>query len=144
MSPAENKDRCQKMVDAWNRGELEGVIVHWAPDIVHHSEGALVPNEEMIERMHSGLKAFPDVRLRIESMVAEGDRVSVRISVSATHSGPFMNIPPTGRRVTWLTAEEFRFSDGRVVEHWDVINYMPMLRELDMVESDVRGWGTAE
>ncbi|CAL9327112.1 ester cyclase [Streptomyces sp. SudanB182_2057] len=144
MTSADNKKICLQMIDAWNRGELGEVTAHWAPGIVHHSEGRIVPNEEMVQRMESGLKAFPNVRLEVGSVIAEGDRVSVRISVTATHTGPFMDIPPTQREVTWHTAEEFRFAGGKVVEHWDVINYMPMLRELDMVGSDVRGWGAAE
>ncbi|MER5940440.1 ester cyclase [Streptomyces sp. NPDC001928] len=144
MTAADNKKRCLEMVAAWNRGELGAVTAHWASDVVHHSEDTIVPNEEMVLRMESGLKAFPDVRLDVRSVIAEGDRVSMWISVTATHEGPFMDIAATHRKVTWHTAEEFRFVDGKVVEHWDVINYMPMLRELNMVGSDVRGWGTAE
>uniref|UniRef100_UPI0034E05758 ester cyclase n=1 Tax=Streptomyces chartreusis TaxID=1969 RepID=UPI0034E05758 len=130
LTAADNKKRCLEMVDAWNRGELGGVTAHWSPDVVHHSEERIVPNEEMVLRMESGLTAFPDVRLDVRSVLAEDDRVSMRISVTATHKGPFMDIAPTNRTVTWHTAEEFRFVDGKVVEHWDVINYMPMLREL--------------
>lgn len=144
MTSADNKKCCLEMIDAWNRGELDGVTAHWAPDIVHHSEERIVPDAEMVHRMESGLTAFPDVRLDVKSVIAEGDRVSMRISVTATHTGPFMDLAPTGREVTWHTAEEFRFADGKVVEHWDVINYMPMLRALNMVGSDVRGWGAAE
>ncbi|MEU1811846.1 ester cyclase [Micromonospora sp. WMMD1076] len=134
---AENKERCLQMVAAWNRWELNGIIEHWAPDVVHYSEDAVVDTDEMIRRMEGGLQAFPDLHLDVKSILAEGDRVALRITITATQKGQFGDLPPTNKQVTWHIVEELRFVDGKVVEHWDVMNYLPMLKELGKVPADV-------
>ncbi len=133
---AENKERCLAMVAAWNRWELGGIIEHWAPDVVHYSENEPVDTDEMIGRMEAGLAAFPDLHLDVRSILAEDDRVSLRITITATHSGQYFDIAPTGKQVTWHIVEELRFVDGKVVEHWDVMNYLPMLKGIGRVAQD--------
>ena len=56
---------------------------------------------------------FPDVHVEIESMVAEGDLVAVRLTFSGTHA-------PTGERATWPEMVLTRFSGGKAVESWEV------------------------
>ncbi|MGQ0840983.1 ester cyclase [Actinokineospora sp.] len=133
----ENKERCLAMVAAWNRWELGGIVEHWAPDVVHYSENLPVDTDEMIMRMEGGLAAFPDLQLAVESIIAERDLVSLRLTITATHLGQFIDIPPTGKKVTWHIVEELRFVDGKVVEHWDVMNYLPMLKAIGRVPEDV-------
>ncbi|GAA1427749.1 hypothetical protein GCM10009601_39460 [Streptomyces thermospinosisporus] len=133
-----NKELALSMVASWNRWELEGIIKHWAPDIKHFSEDRPVSSEAMIKAMESGLAAFPDLHLDVKSIVAEQDRVCLRITVTASHQGEFQGKAPTGRKVTWYMLEELRFNEaGQVIEHYDVFNYLPMLKELDLVPADV-------
>ncbi|MFE7777897.1 ester cyclase [Streptomyces sp. NPDC057445] len=133
-----NKELALSMVAAWNRWELQGIIKHWAPDIQHFSEDRLVDSQAMAGAMQGGLAAFPDLHLEAKSVVAEGDRVILRITVTATHLGEFMGKAPTGRKVTWYMLEELRFNEaGQVIEHYDVFNYLPMLKELEFVAADV-------
>ncbi|MFC8920347.1 ester cyclase [Streptomyces sp. NPDC047821] len=123
---------------AWNRWDLDGILKYWAPDIKHFSEDRPVDTQQMIGAMRGGLAAFPDLHLDVRSAVSEGDRVILRITVTATHLGEFMGKAPTGKKVTWFMLEELRFDDeGRIIEHYDVFNYMPMLKELGFVPSDV-------
>ncbi len=72
--------------------------------------------------------AFPDDRLVIELIVAEGDVVSYRATESGTHKGEFLKIPATGKRATWTEIQFFRIANGKVVEHW--------------VDVDIFGWFT--
>ncbi|MFE7843406.1 ester cyclase [Streptomyces sp. NPDC057474] len=133
-----NKELALSMVAAWNRWELDGIIKHWAPDIQHFSEDRLVDSQAMVGAMRGGLAAFPDLHLDARSVVAEGDRVILRITVTATHLGDFLGTPPSGTKVTWYMLEELRFNDaGQVIEHYDVFNYLPMLKELGLVDAGV-------
>ncbi|MFD7229154.1 ester cyclase [Streptomyces sp. NPDC059881] len=135
LSPADNKRRALDMVAAWNRGEPDGVIAYWAPDAVHYDEdGRPMPAEQIADIMRGSLDSFPDLHLEAKSIVAEEDRVMLRITVTATHAGDFMGVPATGKPVTWHYLEELRFNDrGQVVEHWDVMNFSPLFRALGHV-----------
>ncbi|MGW7416906.1 ester cyclase [Streptomyces sp. NPDC054863] len=133
-----NKELALSMVAAWNRWELQGIIKHWAPEIRHFSEDRQVDSAQMVAAMEGGLAAFPDLHLVAKSVVAEGDRVILRITVTGSQLGEFMGKAPSGRKVTWYMLEELRFNDeGKVIEHYDVFNYLPMLKELGFVAADV-------
>ncbi|MCP9994234.1 MULTISPECIES: ester cyclase [Streptomyces] len=135
-----NKQIALDCAAAWNRWDVDGVVAHWSPDIRHFSEDRQVDTGQMIAAMRGGLAAFPDLHLDVRSAVAEGDRVILRISVTATHLGDFFGKAPTGRKVRWFMLEELRFDDaGRIIEHYDVFNYLPMLKELGFVDQGVLG-----
>ncbi|MEU0405995.1 ester cyclase [Streptomyces sp. NPDC006197] len=71
----------------------------------------------------------------IEDLIAEGDRVVIRWTNNATHSGTFLGIPPTGRSCRFAGIDIFRLDDGRLVEHWDVVDQLSMLRQLELLPS---------
>ena len=62
--------------------------------------------------------AFPDLHFAIEHLVAEGDTVAGRLTMSGTHKGPLMGMPPTGRSVRQNSMHFVRFRDGKGIEHW--------------------------
>ena len=69
---------------------------------------------EGVKRAFAGLhEEFPDVHVEIESIVAEGDMVAVRLTFSGTHA-------PSGDRATWPEMVFARFSEGKAVESWEV------------------------
>ncbi|MEU2874194.1 ester cyclase [Streptomyces olivoreticuli] len=72
--------------------------------------------------------AFPDVRIRTEHVLADGDKVLVHEIVTGTNTGPFGEAPPTHRSMLVQAAHVLRIADGKVVEHWAV-------RELDSMRA---------
>ncbi|HYL40744.1 MAG TPA: ester cyclase [Candidatus Binatus sp.] len=71
---------------------------------------------------------FPE--FQIEDVIAEDDRVAVRLITSAIHSGTFMGIPPSGRRYTISEIHIFRITDGQVAEHWHEFDRAALFRQL--------------
>jgi steroid delta-isomerase-like uncharacterized protein len=71
----------------------------------------------------------------IEDAVAEGDRVVVRWTGRGTHSGEFMGIPPTGRSFTIAGIDVIRFEDGRMAEHWHVVDQLALMQQLGLIPS---------
>ncbi|GAA2259215.1 hypothetical protein GCM10010232_57350 [Streptomyces amakusaensis] len=131
-----NKELALSMVASWNRGEVQGIVKHWSPDVRHFSEDRPVPSEPMIKAMEGALVGFPDLHLEVKSIVAEGDRVCLRITVTASHQGEFLGKAPTGQAVSWFMLEELLFNEaGQVIEHYDVANYLPMLDKLGLAPS---------
>ena len=80
-----------------------------------------------IERTSAGLA---DVEMVVQDLIAEGDLVAARITSSATQVGPFMGLPPTGRRYTIGELHLFRLRDDRIVEHWHQLDAMGLMRQL--------------
>jgi steroid delta-isomerase-like uncharacterized protein len=80
-----------------------------------------------IERVTAGLA---DVSMAVEDMVAEGDRVAVRLTARATQTGEFMGLPPSGKSYEIGEIHWFRIRDGQIVEHWHQADLLGMLRQL--------------
>ena len=74
--------------------------------------------------------AFPDIRLTLEDMVAEGDKVVYRGSARGTHRGEFMGIASTGKRVTFTSIVISRIANGKFQEDWESFDGMYVLRQL--------------
>jgi predicted ester cyclase len=61
--------------------------------------------------------AFPDLRFTIEEVVAEGDTVAARVTLSGTHLGPFLSMAPTGRSDRQVSMHFVSFRDDKGIEH---------------------------
>lgn len=79
-------------------------------------------------------ETLPDWRWTLEDMVAEGDRVVVRLTARGTHQGsaiPFLRgVEPTGRAISWSHHHTFRFIDGKIAEHWANRDDLGFLRQV--------------
>jgi predicted ester cyclase len=80
-----------------------------------------------IERVSKGLA---DASMTIEDVIAEGDRVAVRLTSHGRQVGEFMGMPPSGREYTIGEIHIFRVADGKVAEHWHQADFLGMMRQL--------------
>ena len=112
-------------------GNFESVDALLTEDFTPHSWGSMQPGrdglKEAIQRVQQGIS---DERMTIEDMIAEGDRVAVRLTSSATHTGDFMGMPASGKRYEIGEIHIFRIRDGRVSEHWHQADFMGMMKQL--------------
>jgi len=77
--------------------------------------------------------AFPDLRYTIEDAIEAGDKIVHRATASGTMKGDFLGIPATGTRATWTEIQIGRVANGRLVEHWGLVDQMGMLVQLGIV-----------
>ena len=77
--------------------------------------------------------AFPDGRITIDQLIAEGDSVAMRGTFRGTQTGPFQDIPPTGKVVTIPAQDMYRVVEGKIVEHWGGPNQMSLLQQLGVI-----------
>ena len=104
-----------------------------APDYVFHdpADPDTPPGPAGAKAMAGGFRAaFADLRPVEEDYVAGGDKVVYRWRLRATHRGAFAGVPPTGREVELSGIEIVRLAGGRIVEHWDEIDALGLLRQL--------------
>jgi predicted ester cyclase len=75
--------------------------------------------------------AFPDLHFTIDDLVAQGDRVVVKVTYAGTHRGSFLGIEPTGRRVSFGGVEEAIVRDGRIArEAWHIVDRLQIREQL--------------
>jgi steroid delta-isomerase-like uncharacterized protein len=115
------KDLVSRWVGIVNRGALGEVGSVWAEDAVVHPGGGL-PEARGAQALEYLLGVFqsalPDIRVTIEDLIAEGDRVAARFTTTGTHSGTFAGIAATGTRVELAGYGIFRVAGGKIAEEW--------------------------
>lgn len=113
------------------RGEDAAIDELIAPDFQPHTFGPMPPGREGLRegmrRAHAGVS---DPEFTIHDLIAENDRVAVRLTTSARHTGPFMGLQPTGRRYSIDEIHIFRIRDGKVLEHWHAFDRADLMRQL--------------
>lgn len=132
-----NKTALRRLFEeAWNLGNLDVVNEILSPDFVGHFLPTGVPGGPEGFRMYiTGYRtAFPDLHMQIDDMIAEGDKVALRITFHGTHTGPLMQLAPTHNEVTLGAMIIARFdADGRYTEGWGEHDKLALMQQLDVV-----------
>ncbi len=108
-----------------------------SPNIIEHylkTQGLPHTNKgvEDFKRFYSGLlAAFPDLKAVIHTQIAEDDLVATHKTLYGTHKGEFMGVKPTGKKIALHLMDFFRIAEGKMVEHWAVIDFMGLMRQLE-------------
>ena len=136
MKEWDNKVAFTRFADAVNTGDMElisktidevvepNALIH-TPLSIEGTGAELL--KEVFGRLH---RAFPDLHITVEDMIAEGDKVAARDTVTATHHGEYMGLPPTGRSITYNEIFICRFAGGRIAESWGIVDDLSQLRQL--------------
>ena len=138
MSTETNKQVVRRFIGAVTSGSAEKLRAVLADDFVGHAPTEIAHDaeeqdrERLVEEITRIAKTLPDLEGRVHSLVAEGDKVGVHWSASGTHEGPFMEIPPTGKRLTIEGMNVLRLRDGKIVEDWVLWDVMGLMRQLGM------------
>jgi len=118
-----------------NKGNLAVIDKVTAANYVDHTAAPGVPpgiagEKAWFAMLHA---AFPDGRTTIEDIVAEGDKVVVRGTMTGTHKGEFLGIPATGKKVKISGIDMTRFANGKSVEHWGQWDVAGMMQQLGVM-----------
>jgi steroid delta-isomerase-like uncharacterized protein len=141
MSAEENKAVARRFIDeVFVQGRLDAVDELAAADFVPHSWPSVKPGVESlkqaVKRVSAGLS---DVSMKIEDMIAEGDKVAVRLTAHGKHDGEFMGLPATGKGYTISETHIFRVRDGKVTEHWRDADMLGLMRQLGALPEPGKG-----
>ncbi|WP_119067028.1 ester cyclase [Rubrobacter indicoceani] len=134
MSEKANVDLVNRYIEeVWHDGNVRLLDELFAPDYRRHLSPADEPLdlEGQRERIVGFRAAFPDIRFRVEDIVADGDRVVFRAVLLGTHEGDFMSIAPTGRRISVALMDLVRIANGRFAEQWGGPDLWDILRQVD-------------
>lgn len=107
----------------------------YADDAVEHDPmGDHRGHAAIRESFETVLDAFPDITATVEDIVAENDRVAMRVTLRGTHEGGFMGIDPTGKPFEVGNMVFTRVEDGKIAERWVQPDMLGMLQQLGVVE----------
>ena len=131
---SENKNVVRRLFEeVWNKGNLPVADELFAQNYSHHDpstpECGRGPESEK-KRATLYRTAFPDVRLTVEDIIAEGETVVARWSCRGTHKGDLNGIAPTGKQVNITGVSIARFTNGKMSEgfvNWDALSLMQQL-----------------
>lgn len=119
-----------------NKGKLEKLESIMDPNYRDHLAPQQPPG---IQGFKDFLKmvstAFPDIQVRVEDVIAEKDRVAIRLSVSGTHTGILMGeIQPTGKPAKWTGIDILRIENGKIRDRWSERNLLSMMKQIGAIK----------
>ena len=117
--------------EVMTRHRLDRADAYYWRDYVHHNEQMpAVPNgvEAFKEYFAGNFARYPDLAVTPDQVLARGDLVMVFATWRGTFTGVARGREPTGRKLLMRTSDLFRLAGGRVVEHWEVVDYSGLQR----------------
>jgi len=133
MTTDANKQLVRDYFTAFPKSDEGWWARHIAPTFLRHDPG--LPFEvvgpegvkTLAEALHPGI---PDMELPIEDLVAEGEKVLARLRVKGTHGGNLMGVPATGKQIDIAVLDLFQIRDGKLIEHWALLDNLGLLRQI--------------
>ena len=135
----------QKMIDripleVLNNNKFELVDEIYATNYVEHTpQPGVAPTREGFKQFAVALKkAFPDLRYTIEDVIDSGDKIVHRLTASGTMKADFAGMPATNKHATWTEIHIGKVVNGRLTEHWGLVDQLGMLVQLGVIQSPAR------
>lgn len=139
-SMEKNKESAMKIYQAMESGNYEGLENYIAEDIKEHSPDPFVQGSglEYVKNVFKEYKRiFPDLKVKINDMVAEGNKLAVYITITGTHSGEIMGKTPGNKKVTVEGIDLVHFKNGKVSDYWGVWDYYSMMTQTGIIFEEI-------
>ncbi len=136
---AANKATMAGLYEVFNTGDLANVDSLMITDVIEHQmmPGIEATGSEAFRQIVQQMReAFPDLRMVADEMVAEGNFVATRFTMSGTNTGTFMGSPATGRSFEVSGLDLVRFESGKAAEHWGYQDDMSFMVQLGMMPAE--------
>ncbi len=132
----ENKDLAQRSWEMLvNEQNPDGIDELYTSDLVWHEPDQDIQGpEEARQFLSTYLTAFPDMRVSVEDVIAEGDKAVTRWTIHGTHQGELEEFgPPTGRQIEIKGITIHRIEDGKIAEEWERYDNLSVMQQLGLV-----------
>ena len=133
MSREHNIAITKRMGEAINKEDLSFLNEVFAPDVVDHDPAPIQGKgpEGFVQLFAHFRTAFPDLKIAIEEMVADEDKVAIACTVTGTQHGPFQGFPATGTRIKarWVQIAKFN-REGKIIERWGSSDEAGILKQI--------------
>ena len=137
MSLERNKTIVLGFIKAYNERKLDLIDDFVSPDYIDHDKN--IGREGLKQLIAMGITAFPDWLETVEDVIAEGDKVWVRLTYTGTHKGAFMGLPPTGKKINSKAVDIYRIENGKLAEYWNVTDNINIFKQIGAIEVTEKG-----
>jgi steroid delta-isomerase-like uncharacterized protein len=133
----QNKHIARQFIAAFAAADARTLERIVAEHMVDHNlaPGGKQGRKGVLEAVEMFRAAFPDMKITIESLVADEERVSVTGKMSGTNQGSLMGAPPTGKTASFAYMDMYGIANGQIVEVWHVEDLAGMMRQLGTLPS---------
>jgi predicted ester cyclase len=124
-----------------NNGDMKFAEDHTDANFVEHNPAPGQPQglEGFKKWLTEWRAAFPDGKITIDDIIAQGDKVVIRNTFTGTHKGPFMGMQPTNKSVKVEGIDIVRIVNGKQTDHWGQFDVMGMMTQLGMMPEGKMG-----
>jgi steroid delta-isomerase-like uncharacterized protein len=135
MPPPENIDALECATRRLRLRDVDGYLALYSESVVHHGYSSRArPGVFGLREHYAGLlKGFPDLRIEIHDIIAQGEKVAHRFTFQGTHRGDFLGLPATGKTVSASGMQINLFSDRKCVEVWSVHDSYRFLSQIGAI-----------
>jgi predicted ester cyclase len=133
MSTKENKALVRHIYDLIMQGKVASTYELYAPESVFHGLSGDMYVEQVKGADAIFFAAFPDAVYVFEDMIAEGDKVAFRVTMTATHKGEFMGIAPTEKKIKLGITNIVRIVGGKVIEFWGSPDMLGLMQQIGAI-----------
>jgi predicted ester cyclase len=107
--------------------------------VEHTSQPGVAPTRDGFKQSAIALKkAFPDLRYTIEDSIESGDKIVHRLTARGTMQADYMGMRATGKPATWTEIHIGKVTNGRLTEHWGLVDQLGLLVQLGVIQSPVK------
>ena len=144
MSVKEIKALERRLYEEYNKGKAVALAVIdelYATDTIQHSSTGqdIRGIKNYKQHVSEFCSTFPDLHFTIDDMLAEGDKVAVRLTATGTNKGAFRGIPPTNKKVTVSMIQIDRIVGGKFVEGWSRYDTLGLMQQLGLIPTPGKG-----
>jgi hypothetical protein len=134
MSIEANKALIRRVYELSTQKDVAKLFELYDPGYIEH----LRNGDQSLEQLKAGISiifaALPDLKFTVEDMVAEGDKVAYRVTITGTHTGgPYMGVAPSGKKIEMRNTSIKRIANGRLAESWGTLDTVSAMRQLGLI-----------
>ena len=120
-------DRYVTAVNAHDTGPFPEIFTE---GYIQHSGRSPSGLQAQITNFQRIFENWPDFQSRIEDRIFGADRIVARVTFSGTHSRTVLGFAPTGKKITWGAIDIWRVENGKLAEHWDIVDVAGLQKQL--------------
>ena len=132
---SENEAVIRQVLELISQRRLDAAFELYSEDYIYHGPGGMeVRGRDGIRGLWEVfLKAYPDLTSTVDDVITQGDKLVLRWTIIGTHTGEFLGIPASNKKINLPIIEIFRIADGQLVEAWDQWDRLHLAQQIGAV-----------